>query len=164
MIGFFPGCGRPLDPASYKNNTAIGFQCLFWGRRRRAETWGILHISEFKLQFLNRTGQFWISSMLFHLPNLLKICWIFDFWNFSHQCLHRLLWILHKERNIFVKKVILVSNSLGPPNPRGLAQATQCFFPKVLYVLIAISAHNSAQNVIMVNSDHANKLTFRRSD
>ena len=29
MLGFFPGCGCPLDLASYKNDTAFGFQCLF---------------------------------------------------------------------------------------------------------------------------------------
>ena len=34
---------------------------------------------------------------------------------------------------------------------------------KILYICIAISAHNFAQNVIKLNSDRTKKFTFRRS-
>ena len=36
-------------------------------------------------------------------------------------------------------------------------------FFEMLYVFIAISVHNSVQNVVKLNSDRAKKITFRRS-
>ena len=44
---------------------------------------------------------------------------------------------------------------------RHFAQFDRVF--QIIYVLIGISLHNSAQNVIKLNSDQAEKFTFRKS-
>ena len=45
-----------------------------------------------------------------------------------------------------------------------LARIRQSFFLQILYVIIAISVHNSAQNIIKLCFDRAKKSTFRMSD